>query len=391
MQRRETSLQSNCSAIFDGFMIDNPVALLSLLGSISDDASTGLAVLHKWQIQCMLDFANESWSDHNPYQAIVRACNGSGKDKYIIAPCAVWLTMRYKKALSIVTSASGTQLDRQTCRYIKELCEAVNRFYGIPVWKCNYRNYVISFGEGQEGNESFIYCYATDEAGKAEGYHPQAAGSKMGIFVSEDKSVDDEINNALNKCTGYTHRVHASTPGMSRGHFYEYDQTCVARTDLVKVTDKHLSDWIRYHVKAKDCSHLSTSYIEQMKRDLHGENTPAYRSQVDAEFTDGDEMVVVSYSNVWRSMNGNKIAWRKEKYNTAGLDLSDNVAETALSIRNGNKHIATEAFRIPDDEDRIRYLEALFRKYELDNPEALIFGDAVGIGKPILSRLRVLG
>ena len=69
LQRHETPLQSSCSALFDGFLIESPVALLVMLGLVSNNAKEGLAKLHKWQIQCMLDFANQAWSDQNPYQA----------------------------------------------------------------------------------------------------------------------------------------------------------------------------------------------------------------------------------------------------------------------------------------------------------------------------------
>lgn len=375
------------STYADGFDIANPVELLFML---DDNIASGRVILHDWQIKYMLDFALGGSSDKIPFQSVVRACNGSGKDKYIIAPCVVWLCMKHKKAIGVVTSSSGAQLDNQTCRYIKQLCEALNTKIGHEVWNTKYRHYQCDFGTGK-GDISEIFCYATDEAGKAEGYHPTDFGCKMGIFVSEDKTVPDEINVALNKCTGYTHRAHVSTPGLPMGHFFDYCATAIGRELITNISEVNSTDWIQYHVTAYDCSHISKDYIEQMKRDLPGgEFGAAFKSQVLAEFGTTDEMVVVPYIYVSKAIN-NKIPHLQETYNTAGLDLSDGGAETVLLIRNGNKHIKTIPFRFDNTEDTLDFLEDQFNKEGLRHREALIFADCCGIGKPMINSLKRRG
>ena len=371
----------------DGFDIENPVELLFMLDS---NIATGKVQLHGWQVKYMLDFAKGGASDRNPFQSVVRACNGSGKDKYIIAPCVVWLCMKYKKAIGVVTSSSGVQLDNQTCRYIKQLCEALNTKIGHEVWNTKYRHYQCDFGTGR-GDISEIFCYATDEAGKAEGYHPTDFGTKMGIFVSEDKTVPDEINVALNKCTGYTHRAHVSTPGLPMGHFFDYCATALPREGIEDITKVNATDWIQYHVTAYDCSHISRDYIEQMKRDLPGgEFGAAFKSQVLAEFGTTDEMVVVPYIYVSKAIN-NKIPWIQEPFNTAGLDLSDGGAETVLVIRNGNKLLKIIPFKFDNAEDTYDFLEDQFTKEGLRNRESLIFADCCGIGGPMIASLKRRG
>lgn len=374
---------------FDGIMIDNPFKLLLLL---DEHILSGAVTLHDWQIQFMLDFAMGGDSDKFPFQAIVRACNGSGKDKYVIAPCVVWLCMRYKKSIGVVTSASGTQLDNQTCRYIKQLCEMVNNKFGFEVWNTKYRSYICHFGEGDKSDsKSEIFCYATDEAGKAEGYHPTDFGAKMGIFVSEDKTVADDINVALNKCTGYTHRCHVSTPGLPQGHFFDYDSVSIPRKSIGSVFDVKPIDWIQYHVTAYDCSHISKDYIEQMRRDLPGhENGAAFKSQILAEFGTTDEMVVIPHIYVRQAIRKPPI-WIQEPFNKAGLDLSDGGDETVLTIRNGNRHLATLPFKFDNTEDTIEHLNNLFGEWELDNAESFIFADMGGLGKPMLDRMKRQG
>lgn len=374
---------------FNGLDIANPLELLILL---DEDIASGKVKLHKWQVKIQMDFATGGESDQHPLQQVVRACNGSGKDKYVIAPCVVWLCMRYKMARGVITSSSGQQLDSQTGTYIDMLCESANRkfneLFGGPVWKLNYRYYeCLATG-------SPLALFATDEPRKAEGYHPLVSGGKMVIAVSEDKSVPDDINIALNKCTGYTHRLHVSTPGHPMGHFFDYCSpgVSVRREDITSVKDVDATTWIQYHVTAYDCSHLSRAYIEQMKRDLPGGETGvAFRSQVLAEFGSADQMVVIPSNYVWQAMNGCKYGWKQKAHNDAGLDLSDGGDETVLTIRNGNRLLHVIAFKFDNTQDTIRFLDDNFRKYGLNNPNSRINADCGGLGKPILDQLKAMG
>lgn len=370
-----------------GLDIANPLELLIML---DEDIASGIVKLHKWQVQILLDFAEGGKNDDYPIQQVVRACNGSGKDKYVIAPCVVWLCMRYKKARGVVTSSSGQQLDSQTGTYIDHLCTAANRrfhdIFGGPVWKLNYRYYeCLATG-------SPIDLFATDEPRKAEGYHPLVPDGKMVLLVSEDKSVPDDINIALNRCTGYTHRLHVSTPGQPMGHFYDYCSLAVNRSEIKSVTDVGPTDWIQYHVTAYHCSHLSRSYIEQMKRDLPGgEGGVAFRSIVLAEFGSSEQMVVIPSNYVWKAMNGCALGWKQKPHNDAGIDLSDGGDETVLAIRNGNRLLHLIPFKFDNTQDTIKFLDQKLREYHLNNPKSRINADCGGLGKPMLDSLRALG
>lgn len=364
----------------EGFDFQSPVELLFLL---DDDIASGRVKLHDWQLQYMLDFAARDYTDNDPFQSLVRACNGSGKDKYVIAPCVVWLCMAYIKARGVVTSSSGKQLDSQTCTYIDLLCNAANRKLGANIWKINYRYYeCLATG-------SPIECFATDEAGKAEGFHPLEYGRKMGLFMSEAKTVPDEVNVAFNKCTGYTHRAHVSTPGLPLGHFFDYCQRSPYRKDFDDLRKLNPIDYVQYLVTAYDCSHLSRTYIEQMKRDLPGgEGGAAFQSQVMAEFGTTDEMVVIPYTYIWQAVNRQKCDHFHEAFNNGGLDLSGGGDETVLVVRNGNKEIAVEPFKLDNSPAIRQKLRELFVKWGLNHPQATITADAGGLGKPILDEMK---
>lgn len=369
------------------FGFDDPVDLLYFL---DDQIASGEIQLHPWQVQIMHDFANgvsgNPTTQDDPFQALVRACNGSGKDQYVIAPCAVWLCMcTTMYARAVVTSSSGDQLDSQTCEYIEQLCYSANLKIHPKCWKINYRYYECL------DTKSPIKCFATDEPGKAEGYHPLRAKAKMALFESEAKTVPDSIYVAQNKCTGYTHRVIVSTPGLPMGHFFDIDSTAVPRKEISKGFKKSAIDYVSYLVTAYDCPHIPRNYIEQMKRDLPGgELGAAYKSQVLAEFGTTDEMVVIPFIYVKRAVNS-KTEWKRELFNKGGLDLSDGGDETVLTVRNGNKHLATVPFRFDNTEDTVWFLDEKFKEHDLDHPESYIYGDAGGLGKPILDRLRAMG
>lgn len=376
----------------DGVMISDPVDLLYL---VDKDIQSGRVTLHAWQVRFMLDFALSVHNDQFPFQAAMKACNGSGKDKYVIAACAVWICMRYKNTTCPVTSSSGFQLDNQTCKHTRRLCEAVNRYFSLELWDCKYRSYTFRFDEIDNEFNSQILCYATDEPGKAEGFHPVESGKRMAIFLSEDKTIPDDINDAINKCTGYTHRVHASTPGKSHGHFFDYCTMAVPRVAVKSVKDIGKSDWILYHVNSDMCPHLGgEEYKERAARNIPGgRNSPAYKSQVDAEFGGDDgEMTVIPYTYVWqatRNTHGTK--WHTEEFNEGGLDLADGGDETALAIRNGNKLLKMIPFKFNNSQDTIAFLIEKFKENGLQSEKALIRGDCVGIGKPILDQLVRMG
>lgn len=333
---------------------------------VDDALLDGSIELHPWQVKIHKDFANESTSN-SPFQAVLRTCNGAGKDRVIIAPCATWLATRFPYTTCVVTSASGTQLDRQTNAYIKQICEAINKKFGQEIWKINYRHYENLV------NKSTIELFVTDEAGRAEGWHPVVPNAHLGIFTSETKSIPEEIFHALARCTGFTKRLDCATPGLPMGHFFNRWTS---------------GNWKKYHITAYDCPHLSREYIEQCRVDYGGESSALFKSMVLAEFGSTDDMVVIPYHRVWNAIHGSKVPHFREPYNTAGLDLSAGGDETTLAIRNGNKLLHIFGWRFDDTSKTVDHLERLFKDYGLDKPEALIFGDAGGLGKPILDELR---
>ena len=375
-------------AILDGIVLDTPLDLLLML---DDNILNGTVKLHDWQIRFMVDFSNENHTKESPFQAAVQACNSSGKDKYIIAACAVWLCMRYQETDCPITSSSGNQLDNQTAVHIDRLCNSANAKFGA-MWKINYRYYECKFTNPDGITRiSTIKLFATDEPGKAEGFHPVDSGRKMAIFTSETKSIPTDITDALERCTGFTHRVDASSPGLPVGYFYNVCTSAIPRESLDNIKSLRSTQTIVYKITAYQCSHITPAEIERIASKLiGGRNNVIFKSSVEAEFGSTDEMVVIPSTFVWNCVRNKKPIWYRESFNTGGLDFSDGGAETVLCIRNGNKLIGMEPFRFQDTQDTINYLIEKFLYWKLNAKGSKIYGDCCGIGKPMLDSLKAL-
>jgi hypothetical protein len=348
------------------FDFEDPVDMLLVL---DDELRMGRTTLHGWQMRVMKDFAVETIAAA-PYCAVVRTCNGAGKDSKLIAPSSVWMANRYENCDCIVTSASSTQLDRQTAPRIHQLCTALNAKFGREIWKLNYRFY------SNTETGSNIVLFVTDEAGRAEGWHPRVDNAQLAIFTSEAKSITEEIFHALARCTGFTKRMDCSTPGLPVGHFFD---RCTR------------GNWKKYHITAYDCPHLNGEYIEQCKEDYGGESSALFKSMVMAEFATTDDLVVIPYDRVWRAIHKPITTHFEEEFNTGGLDLAAGGDENTFVVRNGNKVLKVYGFRLQDTAVTVRHLEKLFADNGMKNPNSYIFGDAGGLGKPILDQLKDRG
>src|SRR5690242_10470912 len=147
----------------------------------------------------------------------------------VLAPCALWSVCQFDKAASVVTSASGKQLDRQTAKYIKDYATRMNKFHSAELW--TIQNRLLKFAPTQGEMDLF----ATDEPGKAEGWHALDYGSAFSILVDEAKSVDDTIFQALDRCHDAQRILRVTSPALGTVG-YAYKAQTSGRGWMIKVT-----------------------------------------------------------------------------------------------------------------------------------------------------------
>jgi phage terminase large subunit len=365
---------------------------VEMLALVDADIREGRVTLYPWQVEeseklCRVAPINSPTppppTELHPFKYCLCACNGSGKDLYVISPFSIWFIITKIRARVIITSSSGTQLSRQTERYIRDLANKINQFtesnevIGQPILKINQRHITCSL----TGSE--ILLFATDEEGKAEGYHPYAMG-EMAIIVNEAKSVTPEIFRALKRCTGYNYWLNISTPGEPIGDFY-----------------KSFQNWPnKRRVTYFDCpSHQSPEEFEADKKEL-GEFSHWFRSKWLALFTFIGGKYVVSPEAMERLKEKRaKGVIEEVKIDNKiriGLDvaLSTNGDETVASPFRGNKQEKLLTYRIKDATVLAATLDKDFREklhIEKSSDSYVINADDGGVGRGVLDILRKMG
>ena len=338
-----------------------------LLHFCDPDIHSGLMTVHKWQRKEHLRFMRE-WQDPLELNAVIqndmnlRAANESGKSKFVVAPCA-FFTLFWTNSLCVITSASGAQLDNQTAHYIKQLARHFNAEMSQELIKINYRK--ISFS--LTGSE--IILFATDEAGKAEGWHQRAHNSPLTLIFDEAKSIDSSIYVAASRCHDAQRFYKVSSPGEAIGGFYDSCNSKYADTTIVT---------------AYECDHISEHQINKTI-DTYGIDSPFTRSIIFAEFTDHEGFIFISASH-WESVVANLTnriyddgIWR------IGVDCAAGGDENVLDIWRGNKEIALIPFREKNTQATARRIdqELQDRGIPKNGPKLHFSLDDNGVGKGV--------
>ena len=333
--------------------------------------ANGTVTLHKWQTEFHEECAAAKADSQHPLRYCLLTCNGSGKDAFIIAGWSVWFCASKIRARVIITSASGVQLTGQTENYIASLCRKVNEFHGCEVFRIRQR-YIKCMLSGSE-----IRLFATDEAGKAEGYHPLEPNAEMTIIVNEAKSVVPEIHGALRRCTGFNYWFEISSAGEPSGDFYK------AYTNW-KYTNR---------VTAYDCPHISKDEIEQAKIDL-GESSALYRSIYLALFTSLSGETVIPQKlieDLLSLFNREKPEHVSLKEDRVGIDLAAGGDENTIFKCNGNKCLKEVFFREVDTEIAAQRIDKELKDMGISKTHKYIFADDGGVGRAIIDKLVHMG
>jgi hypothetical protein len=335
---------------------------------VDENIRKGLTNPYDWQKEFhrTVEEADATASDKDPWCYTVTAGNGAGKDSYIIAWLAVWFIVSKVRSRVIITSGSVNQVNTQTEPYIREVANKVNKWFekksGQPRAIVAYqKHYVRCLQSGSE-----IRLFATDDAGKAEGYHPMPyPDTKMLMIVNEAKSVAEEIFTALHRCTGYSHWLEISSPGEPRGHFYES-------------TKRYPGIVVDYTM----CPHISEKQ-RLRDADTHGVSSIFYRSCYLGLFT------LVSEKSVVDMVYIEKCRVVKVKHKLMGVfslggDVAGGKDKNAVTVFNGNKFIALHRWRERD----MAKTSSQFIKIFLNYPGASVAMDCNAIGQPIVDTIR---
>lgn len=347
------------------YMHKTSAELLAFYDNIPEE---GPGSFHPWQYKVNNFVSTYNATDKHPLKFVLCAANGSGKDSFFVAPFAVFMALCNIKCTVVITSSSGPQLSTQTERYIRNLCEKINKFWNNRIFKINQRR-IKCLLSGSE-----IILFATDEAGRAEGFHPLEPGRKLVLIANECKTIAEEIFQALGRCTGYSHYIMVSSPGEPKGQFH----------------------WAFTHwphtktITSRECPHINQQEIEDDKLQ-YGEASAYFRSKHLALFTSVGGMVVVDEDSWSKCLALCKtrigLEWPKE----VGIDLAAGGDECVISIWQGNQRIYRYCFTERDTTVTAEIISRELRSQGIDKTSTHIKADDGGIGRGIIDNLRKMG
>lgn len=302
----------------------------------------------------------------------LRTANGSGKTSMVVTAAILWHMAVFPRSTVISTAGVDRQVRAQLYPNLRRFAHL------LKGWTFNEGSLTI-----EAPNGSRYIGFTTDNPGRAEGWHghnvealnqlAQAQTGPLMIIIDEAKSIPKAIFEAFDRCT-YQRLLYTSSPGPSDGDFHE-SQT------------RPGSPFERFVVPASLCPHADHAKNAEIiaKRGL---DHPLVRSAIFAEFQSNAQDFVFTAEDIERCQ------YQPPKHDPtqgrrAFCDFAAGGDENVLALREGNRVRIVAAWRETNTMaacgDFIRH----FRTLELSADE--IWGDADGLGTPMLDRLAELG
>lgn len=324
----------------------------------------------------------------------------------VVVGLALWHMRMFPGAPVIYTSASNRQIQGQLFPRIKGVMKRHH-----PNWKVREGN-EYSIEDPETGSK--LWCFATDDEGKAEGWHPQGGGQQLFddvlgettilpelfIILDEMKSIHPGIINALRVRCRWTREFDVSSPGLEpTGAFYDNFRR---DKDRFKHPHQHtfkssiLEGYNLFKADVEACPHLCEDKILwnrlQLDRKKFGDSHPLIQSSYFAEFGSGGERQVFNMEAVDDCMSEvGKARWGQHDCRGA-VDLSGGGDETVLGFRQGNaakiEFTSHERNHIFLGDELIRRFKTL-KRYGVEAED--IFADQGGLGAPIINYIRLAG
>ncbi|WP_300776616.1 hypothetical protein [uncultured Akkermansia sp.] len=296
------------------------------------------------------DWQINTYEDINDYRrTAVVAANGSGKTVSLVGPVVLWWLYCFPRGRVVLTSGSWRQLKTQ-------LWPAIRAYQSHPAfrgWKWNQMEILTPEG-------GFTSIFSTNDEQKAEGYHATAATPVLYI-VDEAKGVQDGIFEAADRCT-VTRYLYLSSPGSAMGKHY-------------RCFHDEAKNWRRTRVTSYMCPHI--------RPETYGESHPLYRSMHLAEWTEGEDMLVITPEQLRHAIDHPPAF--KAGGQWAALDFAAGRDENAIAVREGTLVRLDQVFRQSSTVQARRRMANRLKELGIEAHNA--WGDSDGLGLPIVQQM----
>lgn len=319
----------------------------------------GMKSIYDWQIEVLEAIGLQEYG--GPPVAVA-AANGSGKTSNIVAPAICWFMSKFPRGQVVVTSGSFRQVEKQL-------------WPALRVFQRKFPGWTFLQTELKTPEGGFSLGFSTDDAGRAEGWHPKInnATDPVFIIVDEAKTVPDAVFEAFDRCTRL-YQLWVSSPGKPWGQFFE----------AFHAHRKYF--WTR-KVTSMECPHIDPA---KRARDLekYGPDHPLYRSMHDAEFTEDAERLVLAPDRLTKALDGQPEANTNGEV-VAFCDFAAGRDENVLAIRRGNVARIHKAWVEKDTMQAAREFVHLLLTEGIHPSQT--WGDADGLGGPMIDAMAEIG
>lgn len=306
-----------------------------------------------WQIEALEAFGRG-------YPVAITTCNGAGKTTEVAGAAVDWFFRKHPKGQLVATSSSYNQLTNQTWTALESRLPGGYKITRSAPLGIATPNGGIGIG------------FSTKRAGTAEGWHPKISPEvdPVMLLIDEAKTVPDAIWSAFDRCT-LAYILIISSPGPAFGRFYECFHS------LKKFY------WTR-QVPSAECPHIP-EWKRERDKEIHGEESPEFRSMHLAEFSEGEEHLIITGKSLTAAIE------LQPRENPVGevcgfWDFARGGDENVFALRTGNVVKIVDAWR---DKDSVQAIRRFIAKAKtLSVPAACIWGDADGLGGPMVDLAR---
>lgn len=309
-------------------------------------------------------------------------CNEYGKTTRCIAALVLHHIVMFPRSSAdggvIATSGSWNQV-------LNQLMPAL-RAYQDKLPGYTFKEHSIDKG----GYPQFL-AFSTREANRAEGFHGNPASPLMTV-IDEWKGVPDDICFAMQERCNPQRFAGFSSPGYALGEFYQSHHGKARFYQQFKAAAARINaDHPDGFELTGDAPHISPESIKK-RVEKWGINHPMTRSMIFAEFMDIVQGAMITAAEIEACLE-NPGPYKPNGQRKAFLDFAAGGDENVIAFREGNRVRIAAAWREKDTMAAVgRFvieLNNLKRHFGLQPSE--VEGDASGLGKPMIDRIREAG
>jgi len=336
-----------------------------LLSTPSGYASLKLKMkLHPKQKLVLDNIFNTSKS-----KVILRTANGIGKTSIIIT-AAILYALEMLNAQVISTSATYRQVVTQLIPCLKQYSHL------YPRWR--FLDNSISIN----GISRYI-GFSTDDESTAQGFHDKP-GMPLLMIVDEAAGVKDTIFGAFMERCDPSYLLIVGSPLGAEGMFYKIE------TDA-----NFMKQFKHYTITALECTKSKGYWLDDNSINTRitnwGRMHPLVLSSIFAQFSSNTENGIISLSAIERCINNPPTF--KPGVRRVGIDFAAGGDQNAIALRQGNRVSIIKKWRNKDTMSAVgeMVIELNKLKVSIGLLPNEVYGDASGLGLPMIDRLRELG